>query len=69
MDFTEKVHVQIANNPRSPQCHTEPDVLCPSRPPHFSLPSTFKREINRVCTNKTEIKRENKFPDIFRKYL
>jgi hypothetical protein len=31
----QKVHVQIANNPRSPQCHTEPELLCSSRPPSF----------------------------------
>ena len=31
--FTEKRHVQIANNPRSPQCYTEAELLAPSRPP------------------------------------
>jgi hypothetical protein len=33
--FTEKQHVQMANNPRSPQCQTEPELMCPSRPPSF----------------------------------
>ncbi len=33
MSFTEKGHVQIANNPRSPQCQTEPELLCSSSPP------------------------------------
>jgi hypothetical protein len=29
--LTEKQHVQIANNPRSPQCQTEAELLFPSR--------------------------------------
>jgi hypothetical protein len=34
--FTEKNrHVQIANNPGSPQCQTEAEFLCPSRPTSF----------------------------------
>ncbi len=33
ISFTEKRHVQIANNPRSPQCQTEPELLCSSPPP------------------------------------
>jgi hypothetical protein len=28
--FTEKRHVQIANKPPSPQCHTEAELLAPS---------------------------------------
>jgi hypothetical protein len=39
--FTEKRHVQIANNPRSTQCQTEAELLFPPDPSHFSLPSTF----------------------------
>ncbi len=37
MSFTEKQHVQIYNNPRSPQCHTEPELLCPSQPPSYFI--------------------------------
>jgi hypothetical protein len=33
MSFTEKRHVQIANNPRPPQSRTEAELLYPSRPP------------------------------------
>jgi hypothetical protein len=33
--FAEKWHVQIANNPRSPQCQTEAELLFPSRPLSF----------------------------------
>jgi hypothetical protein len=42
--FTEKQHIQIANNPQSPQCQTEPELLCPSWPPSFftTSPSTLK---------------------------
>jgi hypothetical protein len=31
--LTQKLHVQIANNPRSPQCQTEPELLSSSQPP------------------------------------
>ncbi len=31
LSFTEKRHVQILKNPRSPQCRTEADLLPPSR--------------------------------------
>jgi hypothetical protein len=31
--LTQKIHIQIANNPRSPQCQTEAEVLSSSRPP------------------------------------
>ncbi len=31
--FTGEMHVQIANKLRSPQCHPEAELLCPSRPP------------------------------------
>jgi hypothetical protein len=31
--FTGELHVQIANKLRSPQCHTEAELLSPSRPP------------------------------------
>ncbi len=41
MSFTEKRQVQIANNPRLPQCQAEPELLS-SPPPNFSLQSTFK---------------------------
>jgi hypothetical protein len=37
MSFTEKQHIQIYNNPRSPQCHTEPELLCPSQPPSYFI--------------------------------
>ncbi len=37
MSFTEKQHVQIYNNPRLPQCHTEPELLCPSCPPSYFI--------------------------------
>jgi hypothetical protein len=40
--LTQKLHVQIANNPRSPQCQTEAELLSSSQPPNFSLPSTFR---------------------------
>ncbi len=30
--FAEKRHVQIANNPQSPQCQTEAELLFTSRP-------------------------------------
>ncbi len=30
--LTQKLHVQIANKPRSPQCKTEAEVLSSSRP-------------------------------------
>jgi hypothetical protein len=33
--LTQKVHVQIANNLRSPQCQTEAELLSSSRPPLF----------------------------------
>jgi hypothetical protein len=33
--FTKKQHVQMANNPRSPQCQTEPELICPSQSPSF----------------------------------
>jgi hypothetical protein len=33
--LTQKLHVQIANNPRSPQCQTEAELLSSSRPPSF----------------------------------
>jgi hypothetical protein len=39
--FKWKQHVQIANDPQSPQCQTKAELLWPSLPPHFSLPSTF----------------------------
>jgi hypothetical protein len=41
--FTEKRHVQIANNPRSPQCQTRLNYYFLPDPSHFLLPSTFKR--------------------------
>jgi hypothetical protein len=31
--LTQKLHVQITNNPRSPQCQTEAELLSSSRPP------------------------------------
>ncbi len=31
--LTQKLHVQIANNPRLPQCQTETELLSSSRPP------------------------------------
>jgi hypothetical protein len=31
--LTQKLHVQIANNPQSPQCQTEAQLLSSSRPP------------------------------------
>jgi len=31
--LTQKRHVHIANNSRPPQCHTEAELLSPSRPP------------------------------------
>ncbi len=33
--FTEKRHVKISYNLRSPQYHTNAELLCPSRPPSF----------------------------------
>jgi hypothetical protein len=30
--LTQKLHVQIANNPRSPHCQTEAEILSSSRP-------------------------------------
>ncbi len=39
--FTEKRYVQIANNPRFPQCQTEAEYYVLPDPSHFSLPSTF----------------------------
>ncbi len=35
MSFTQKQHVQIANNPGSPQCQTEAVLLCSSPSPSF----------------------------------
>ncbi len=35
--FTEKRHVQIANNPRSPKCQTEAELLAPFPPTSFSV--------------------------------
>ncbi len=46
ISFKEKRHVQTANNPRSPQCQIEAELLDPSWPPLFSLPSTFKGTIH-----------------------
>ncbi len=43
--FTEKRHVQIANNPRSPQCQTRLNYYFLPDPAHFS-PSTFKETCN-----------------------
>jgi hypothetical protein len=31
--LTQKLHVQIANNSRTPQCQTEAELLSSSRPP------------------------------------
>jgi hypothetical protein len=43
MFFTQKLHVQIANNPRSPQSQTESQWWSPSRPTSFfAIPSTSK---------------------------
>jgi hypothetical protein len=33
--FTEKRHVQITNNPRSPQCQIEAELLAPFPPTSF----------------------------------
>ncbi len=33
--FTEKLHVQIANNPRSPKCQIEAELLAPFPPTSF----------------------------------
>jgi hypothetical protein len=33
--LTQKLHVQIANKPRSPQCQTEAELLSSSQPPQF----------------------------------
>jgi hypothetical protein len=41
--LTQTRHIQIANNPRSPKCQTEAELLSPSWPPSFSLLSTFKK--------------------------
>jgi hypothetical protein len=41
--LTQKLHVQILYNLRSPQCQTIELINCfLPNPPHFSLPSTFK---------------------------
>ncbi len=40
--LTQKLHFQIANNPRSPQCQTEAELCLLPDPYNFSLPSTFK---------------------------
>jgi hypothetical protein len=44
-EFYRETHVETANNPRSPQCQTEAELLFPSWPPSFSLLSTFKLSI------------------------
>ncbi len=31
--LTQKLHIQIANNPRSPQCLTEAELLSAAQPP------------------------------------
>jgi hypothetical protein len=47
MSFTENQYVQIANNPRLPQCQTEPELLCSSLSPYFSLQLTFKAMLSK----------------------
>jgi hypothetical protein len=49
--LTQKLHIQIANKPLSPQCRTEVQLLSPFGPTSFSLPSTFKEKEKEQLTD------------------